>query len=323
MSSGNSPALSKAVIFSLSGPRVTEEEYDLFSQTVPFGFILFKRNIEDPAQLAALVRRLRQCVGWACPILIDQEGGRVQRMGPPHWPLYPAAGCCAGTEEVAAVSCGIAKDLAAVGIDVNCAPVLDVLFEETHESIGDRAFSSDAEEILCRGKKTCEMFLDQGVTPVLKHLPGQGRAGKDSHHDLPVVEASLAELEAVDFVPFKGLLTQPFAPALWGMVSHVVYRAVDPDHPASVSPKVIEVIRQDIGWNGLLLSDDVSMGALDSYGPLEDRCKAMLEAGCDIALYCAGYLEEMKKIAVCLPALRPESLERYERSQRIRRRPAA
>ncbi|MCB1531025.1 MAG: glycoside hydrolase family 3 protein [Rhodospirillales bacterium] len=323
MSSGNSPALSKAVIFSLSGPCVTEGERAFFSQTAPFGFILFKRNIEDPAQLAALVRRLRECAGWECPVLIDQEGGRVQRMGPPHWPAYPAAGCCAGTEEVAAVSCGIAKDLAAVGIDVNCAPVLDVLFEQTHEAIGDRAFSSDVDDVLCRGKKTCEMFLERGVTPVLKHLPGQGRAAQDSHHDLPVVAASLADLRAVDFVPFKGLLAEPFAPALWGMVSHIVYQAIDPDRPASVSRRVIEVIRQDIGWNGLLLSDDISMGALDSCGPLEDRCKAMLEAGCDIALYCAGNLEEMKKIAACLPALRPESLERYERSRRIRRRPAA
>ena len=303
----------------MAGPVLSGAERALFASANPLGFILFKRNIETPQQISALTAALRESVGHDCPILIDQEGGRVQRMGPPHWPAYPCAQEC---DDVPAVAAAIAADLAAVGIDVNCIPVLDILFPETHQAIGNRAYGDSAQSVYGRGRQAIEAHLAAGITPVMKHIPGQGRATLDSHYDLPVVAASLDELRAVDFKPFVHMAAAPFADQLWGMVSHIVYSAIDGDHPASVSAKVIDLIRKELHFDGLLLSDDVSMGALARYGAPEDRCKAMLEAGCDIALYCAGKLDEMEKIASSAPRMSRESLGRYERS-RIRRRPAA
>ncbi len=305
-----------ACTFSLSGMSLTENEVSFFKDAKPFGYILFGRNIDTPAGLRALTDSLRDLHGDAdLPILIDQEGGRVRRMGPPHWPAWPAAQACGSYEEVGTIASDIARSLGQVGINVNCAPVLDVWCEETHEAIGDRAFSDDPDDVFIKGREVCETFLARGVTPVIKHMPGQGRAALDSHHDLPVVEATLKELQAVDFKPFQRMAAEPIAPQIWGMVSHIVYSAIDPDHPASVSSKVIDVIRGEIGFDGLLLSDDVSMGALERYGSLEDRCIKMLESGCDIALYCAGKLEEMEKIAARLPQMNAQAKERYDRSR--------
>lgn len=312
----NHPA---AVTFAPAGMALTPDEKALFREADPFGFIIFGRNIDNPDQVKALVDAMRAAVGREAPVMIDQEGGRVQRMKAPHWPAYPSALACA---DVPGTARALAGDLVRAGIDVNCAPVLDILFPDTHKAIGDRAYGDTAETVFSKGREVCKAFLEQGVTPVIKHIPGQGRATLDSHYDLPVVDAALADLRAADFVPFRKMADEPFIDRVWGMISHIVYPAVDPDHPASASAKVIDLIRKELHFDGLLLSDDVSMEALATYGQVEDRCKAMLDAGCDIALYCAGKLDEMERIAAVAPPMREDSAVRYERSH-IRRRPAA
>ena len=310
------------VIFSCEGLTVTDSEFSFFRESCPLGFILFKRNVDTPEQLRALTQRLRESVGEDCPILIDQEGGRVQRMGPPHWPAYPAAQDLKTVDDVSQMASVMARDLAEVGIDVNCAPVTDVLCAETHEAIGNRAYSDKPSEVFEKSRAVCEAYLSQGVTPVIKHLPGQGRAACDSHHDLPVVKAAREDLEAVDFAPVRQIAAAPFADQIWGMIAHVVYEAIDPELPATISPSVHKLIREDIGFNGFIVSDDISMGALKKYGNPAERAVKILAAGSDAALYCAGKLEEMTGIADASLAMSPESLKRYERS-RIRRRPAA
>jgi len=320
---------SQAVIVSCSGTVLTAEEKSFFAALKPFGFILFGRNVEDKPQLTKLCADLRACVGWHCPILIDQEGGRVRRMRPPHWPDYPSMKEIGDTDDkdrLIETVRGISNDLNEVGIDVDCAPVLDVLFEDTHAAIGTRAFSDDPVQVGVLGNLAIETFIGEGIQPVIKHLPGQGRSSLDSHHDLPVVKASLADLQKIDFAPFRYVLSKPHVNHIWGMVSHIIYDAVDQDHPASVSPKVIKVVREDIGFNGLLLSDDLCMDALKRYGTPADRVAKTLEAGMDIALYCAGKLEDMKEIASVSMPLRQESIDRYERGkiqQRTHGRPVA
>jgi beta-N-acetylhexosaminidase len=315
----------KPVILSCTGPILTTDEKNFFADFKPFGFILFGRNVIDKAQLRVLCDSLRESVGWHCPILIDQEGGRVRRLRPPAWPDYPSMKEIGDTDDkdrlIEAVR-GISDDLNDVGIDVNCAPVLDVLFTETHAAIGDRAFSSDPALVGSLGLLACEVFLEEGITPVIKHMPGQGRAALDSHKDLPEVKASLEELEKIDFRPFRHVLESPHAPAFWGMVSHIVYTAIDPDHPASTSSKVINVIRKNLDFKGLLVSDDLCMNALCRYGSPADRVAKTLESGIDIALYCAGHLQEMIEIAKACPPLREESIKRYDAS-RARRHSAA
>jgi beta-N-acetylhexosaminidase len=311
----------KPVIVSCCGPDLLPEERDFFASYNPFGFILFKRNIENIPQLKALCSDLRAAAGWQCPILIDQEGGRVRRMRPPHWRDYPSMkeiGDMDDKDMLIETIRGIAGDLNEVGIDVDCAPVLDVLFAETHAAIGDRAFSGNADTVAALGLLACEIFIEEGITPVMKHMPGQGRSSLDSHKDLPVVSASLAELEAVDFKPFRHVIDAPAAPMVWGMVSHIIYNAIDPYHPASVSRKVTDVIRNDLNFQGLLVSDDLCMDALCRYGSPADRVAKTLEAGLDIALYCAGHLNEMEEIARVSTPLREDSLKRYDAS-RIRR----
>jgi beta-N-acetylhexosaminidase len=311
----------KPVIVSCSGLLLLKEERDFFAEFQPFGFILFGRNIQDKPQLKRLCGDLRASVGRDCPILIDQEGGRVRRMRPPHWQDYPSMksiGDADDKDRLIETIRGISADLNDVGIDVDCAPVLDVLFPETHQAIGDRAFSSDPETVGIMGRLACEVFLEEGITPVIKHMPGQGRSALDSHIDLPVVAATLEELESIDFKPFRHVLESQHANQIWGMVSHIVYPAIDPDHPASTSSKVIDVIRKDLGFNGLLVSDDLCMEALCRYGLPADRVLKTLESGMDIALYCAGHLNEMVEIAKACPPLREESLKRYDAS-RVRR----
>jgi beta-N-acetylhexosaminidase len=311
-----------AIILSCEGLVLSDEERRLFASSNPLGFILFKRNCETPEQIIDLTKDLRACVGWHCPVLIDQEGGRVQRLKPPLWQQHRPALACDTPEEAAGIAHYIANDLVPLGIDVNCAPCIDVLCEETHDVIGDRAFSDNPDDIAEKGLAVCHAYLDEGVTPVMKHIPGHGRAASDSHLELPVVHSSLEELDTSDFEPFRQLSKSDIADQIWAMVAHVVYTALDKEAPATVSTTAIEVIRQDIGFKGFLLADDISMKALDKFGTLSQRAVKTLDAGCDATLYCAGILNEMKEIMQVVPRLRPESLKRYDRS-RLRSRSAA
>lgn len=294
----------RAVIFGVAGPELTPGERDFLAEAAPWGFILFGRNIESPGQLLRLTAALRDCVGRDAPVLIDQEGGRVARMRAPHWREWAtAAEECARLPDLSLRvramhlrSRLIAAELAAVGIDVNCAPVLDVVGQGTHGIILGRAYASDPAEVAAIGRGVADGLLDGGVLPVVKHVPGHGRAGVDSHLALPVVEAPRAALEAVDFAPFRALADLPMA-----MSAHVVYRALDPDRPATLSPEVIGLIRRDIGFDGLLMTDDLSMRALS--GPFERRAQDALAAGCDVVLHCNGDAGEMAAIAAAVPDL--------------------
>ncbi len=289
-----------AAILGCSGPSLTVEERALFREARPWGFILFGRNIETPDQVRALVEQLRACAGAAnAPVLIDQEGGRVQRLGPPHWRRYPpgrAYGQIAANDpllrrEIVRLGARlIAHDLAALGVNVDCVPVLDVPDPRGHEVIGDRAYAAGPEEVARLGRAAAEGLIAGGVLPVIKHIPGHGRAMADSHLALPVVEASLEALEARDFAPFKVLSDMPMA-----MTAHVVYAAIDPRAPATTSRSAIRrVIRGAIGFDGLLMSDDLSMKALS--GGMTERARASLAAGCDVVLHCNGDMTEMKQV---------------------------
>jgi beta-N-acetylhexosaminidase len=290
-----------AAIFGCSGPRLTAEEAAFFRDVRPWGFILFKRNAEAPDQVRALVADLRATLGVAdAPVLIDQEGGRVQRLGPPHWPKYPpgrAYGALPGSDpllrrEIVRLGARLmAHDLTALGVNVDCVPVLDVPAAGAHDIIGDRAYAQTAGEVASLGRAACEGLIAGGVLPVIKHLPGHGRAGADSHEQLPVVTASIDSLTSSDFVPFQANSDMPLA-----MTAHVVFRALDPDRPATTSPTVVRrVIRGTIGFDGLLMTDDLSMKALS--GDFSERARAALAAGCDVVLHCNGAMDEMKAVA--------------------------
>jgi beta-N-acetylhexosaminidase len=315
---------SRAFIAGCSGPTLTVRESAFFRDAEPWGFILFRRNVEDPAQVRALCDALRETVGRAdAPILIDQEGGRVQRLGPPHWPKYPPGSAYGRIPDPVArrelTRLGarlIAHDLRAVGIDVDCVPVLDVPVEGAHDVIGDRAYGRDPQSVAILGRAAAEGLLAGSVLPVIKHIPGHGRAFADSHLQLPVVETPRAELEAHDFAPFRALADMPLA-----MTAHVVYTALDPERPATTSPVVIgEVIRAGIGYDGLVMSDDLSMKALQ--GSFRERAEASFAAGCDIALHCNGDMDEMTAVAEGTPALDGEAFRRAEAALgRIRHAP--
>jgi beta-N-acetylhexosaminidase len=316
----------RAFIAGCSGYSLTADERAFFRDAAPWGFILFKRNIDTPSQVLALTRAMREVVGRDdAPVLIDQEGGRVQRMGPPHWPAYPP-GCAYGRigdntsstrRELARLGARLmAHDLRAVGIDVDCVPVLDVPVAGAHDVIGDRAYGRDAETVAVLGRAAAEGLIAGGVLPVIKHIPGHGRAGADSHHDLPVVTASREELERQDFVPFRHLADMPLA-----MTAHVVYTALDPDRPATTSPVVIaDIIRGHMRYDGLVMSDDLSMNALK--GSLAERAEAAFSAGCDMGLHCNGRLDEMEAVASATPELAGEAKRRAEAALgRIRHAP--
>jgi len=289
----------KACIFGCSGATLTAEERAFFAHVRPWGFILFHRNIEGPEQVRALVAALRDSVDDPrAPVLIDQEGGRVQRLRAPHWPSYPPAsayGRIAGgdpLESAALARLGgrlIAADLHALGVNVDCAPVLDLPVPGADPIIGDRAFSGTAARAAPLARAFSEGLLAGGVLPVIKHIPGHGRATADSHVALPVVLEDRATLEA-DFEPFRMLSDMPMA-----MTAHVVYAAIDPKRPATTSKPVIALIRDDLGFEGLIMSDDLSMQALR--GGLAGRARRALAAGCDVVLHCNGALEEMKAVA--------------------------
>lgn len=309
-----------AAIFGCQGPTLTAKERDFFRAGNPLGFILFGRNVVDPAQVKALVVELRASVGRSdAPVLIDQEGGRVARLKPPHWRAAPPAarisalvgtrGVDAACEAIRLNSRLIAEDLAALGIDVDCAPVADVPVLGAHDIIGDRAYAHDPNLVGTLARAAAQGLLDGGVMPVVKHIPGHGRAFADSHAELPVVPESRAVLEASDFVPFKTLADLP-----WAMTAHVLYTAIDPDRPATTSPRVIaEVIRAHIGFDGLLVSDDLSMEALK--GDLPGRARAAMGAGCDLVLHCTGDFAEMTAVAPVVPPLSAAAQARFARAR--------
>jgi len=301
-------------IYGLAGPALSADEAAFFRQTQPWGFILFARNIQTPDQVRALTAELRETLGDPkAPILIDQEGGRVARLKPPHWLARPPAArfgaLYADNPEAAREATYlnarlIAHDLASLGINVDCLPVLDVPQPGAHDIIGDRAFASDPGIIIALGRAQIEGLMDGGVLPVMKHIPGHGRAQSDSHLELPRVTVEAEALSAVDYVTFRSLDSCPMA-----MTAHVVYDSIDPQRPATTSPKVIrDVIRGEIGFDGLLMSDDLSMKALE--GPLEVRARAALFAGCDVVLHCNGEMNDMKDVALEAKALEGASLRR-------------
>lgn len=302
-----------AAIYGCSGHALTEEERAFFREARPWGFILFKRNVGDPEQLAALTAELRDAVGRHSPILIDQEGGRVQRMGPPHWPKYPPAAAylkatndpLAARELTRLAGRLLAADLKAVGIDVDCAPVLDTPVEGAHDIIGDRAYARDPGTVAQLGRAKAEGLMAGGVLPVIKHIPGHGRAFADSHLELPVVDTALDELEAWDFAPFRSLSDMPMA-----MTAHVVYRAIDRKNPATTSRKAIRLIRENLGFDGLIMTDDLSMKALS--GSFTERAERSLKAGCDVVLHCNGDLTEMAAVAEGVGALKGQAKSRAE-----------
>ncbi len=308
----------KAVILGCAGLELTPEEKTFFSAEDPFGFILFGRNCENPEQVGSLVRDLRGTVARAdAPVLIDQEGGRVQRLKPPHWRQAPPAARfgelysrdpAAGLEAVRLNSTLIGLELADLGINVDCLPCLDVVSADGHAIIGDRAFGSDPRLVSALGKAACDGILAAGVLPVLKHVPGHGRARVDSHLELPTVEAAGKDLADVDFAPFRVLSDMPLA-----MTAHVVYTAFDPEAPATLSKRVVgEVIRGQIGFKGILMSDDISMKALS--GEIGTRAVQAFGAGCDIVLHCNGDMGEMKAVTAATADLDCSIVERWERA---------
>ncbi len=315
-----------ACILGCQGLALTPEERAFFRDARPWGFILFKRNVDTPEQVRALTDEMREISGRAdVPILIDQEGGRVARLQPPHWRRYPpgrAYGAIATNDplvrrEVTRLGARlIAHDLRALGINVDCVPVLDVPEPGAHDIIGDRAYGDTVEEVATLGRAAAEGLIAGGVLPVIKHIPGHGRAKADSHEALPVVEALYDDLDARDFAPFRVLSDMPMA-----MTAHVVYTAVDRRRPATTSRKAIrKVIREAIGFGGLLMSDDLSMKALS--GSFEDRARASLMAGCDVVLHCNGDMAEMQGVMKGTRILRGEAKRRADAAlARIARTP--
>ncbi|PZF75048.1 beta-N-acetylhexosaminidase [Aestuariivirga litoralis] len=316
-----------AFISGCSGPVLSTAERDFFARSNPWGLILFKRNCETPDQLKALTTAFRDAVGRRnAPVFIDQEGGRVQRLGPPSnaWRRYPAARAYGEAFNVSALS-GLraarnvgrlmAEDLIAAGITANCVPVLDVPQPGAHEIVGNRAYSDRVEAIMALARAHAAGFADGGVLPVIKHIPGHGRARADSHLELPVVDAKRSELEAVDFPPFAAMADAPMA-----MTAHVVYTAIDKTAPATLSKKVIStVIRKQIGFRGLLMTDDLSMKALS--GSYAEKTRRALEAGCDIVLHCNGEMAQMEEVAAAAGVLKGKALARAKAALKMARKP--
>ena len=310
---------SAPVIFGPEGCRVTNWEEPFFREINPWGFILFARNVDTPDQLRRLTSELRDCVGWHAPVLIDQEGGRVQRMRSPHWRDYLPA-----LDQMRAAKGPIraqwvrnrliAAELHDVGIDVNCAPVADLVEPATHPVLRNRLYGAEINTVVAAARACADAFLAGGVLPVLKHIPGYGRAAVDSHHDLPRVSE-----------PFEALMTRDFAPFIalndiaMGMTAHIVFDAIDPDQPATTSVKTMGVIRDDIGFDGLIMTDDLSMQALR--GTLAQRAAASLGAGCDLVLHCNGTPGDMTEVANALTEMTSQANTRAARALAQRRPP--
>ena len=318
---------SRAFITGVSELTPTDAEREFIRAERPWGFILFRRNIENPSQVSALVAELRDIVGDAdAPVLIDQEGGRVQRLGPPHWPVYPPGAVFGALYDIdpqygltaARLSSRlIAADLDDLGINVDCLPLADVPVQGADAVIGNRAYGTEPNKIARIARAVTEGLEQGGVLPVLKHIPGHGRATADSHFRLPTVDAPRSELERTDFAAFRPLSDLPMA-----MTAHVVFSALDPVHPATTSATIIEqVIRGAIGFQGLLMSDDVSMNALA--GSIAERTRAIVAAGCDMVLHCNGNLAEMREVAAETPELTGRALQRAELALAARKPPLA
>lgn len=310
-----------ATILDAKGLRLTAEEIALFRDVNPFGFILFARNIETPDQVHALCSDFREAVGRNAVITIDQEGGRVQRLRRPHWrqwtpPLEFTE--CAGADARRAMYLRnrlIAHELRGVGIDSNCAPMIDVAFPHTHEFLRNRCYGTDSATVADLGRAAAEGLLAGGVLPIVKHMPGHGRATQDSHFDLPHVGADVSDLKASDFAPFKALNDLPM-----GMTAHLVYGAID-DAPATLSRAVMDVIRNDIGFGGLVMTDDISMKALK--GSLTEISQRSIAAGCDVILHCNGSLAERAEVASAVGEMTDAAQIRAEAALAARQTPDA
>lgn len=308
----------RAVIFGCDGHELTSDEISFFRQVKPWGFILFGRNCGSPDQVRRLTASMRDVLGREnAPILIDQEGGRVQRLRGAHWKPRPAA---AAFGTISRQNPRAARDLAYdnarvmgaelldLGVNVDCTPCVDVPVEGAHNIIGDRAFANDPWVVASLGQAVIDGMMDSGVLPVVKHIPGHGRARADSHMELPVVDTSREELERTDFTPFRALARAPL-----GMTAHVVYSDIDATAPATTSKKVIdEIVRGFIGFDNLLMTDDLTMRALK--GSLTERVKASIAAGCDMILHCTRNMDEMREIAEATPVLSGKARERAERA---------
>lgn len=309
-----------AAILGCAGPELTEAERSFFRATDPLGFIVFARNLVDPHQVRRLTSDLRATIGRPdAPILVDQEGGRVARLKEPHWRHPPAAdrfGAIAAIDRARAAQAVrvnhelMAVELRELGLNVDCAPLVDVRMEGAHDIIGDRAYGTDPHLVADLGRAAAEGLMAGGVMPIIKHIPGHGRSMVDSHFDLPRVDSDVDTLAATDFVPFRALHDIP-----WAMTAHIVYSAIDPKLPATLSRTVIsEVIRGEIGFTGLLLSDDLSMKALK--GGLDELAQSSLEAGCDVVLHCNGDMAEMELVVKGAKPLSSIGRARYEQGQR-------
>jgi len=315
----------RAFITGVAGLKISDEEWHFIRDAEPWGLILFKRNVNDPHQVSELTKSFREAVGWTAPVLVDQEGGRVQRLGPPNWPIYPPAraldrlydrDAAAALAAARLLSRLLAHDLAALGIDVDCLPVADLPSPDADSVIGDRAYGNTPDKVAALAGAAARGLLNGGVLPVVKHMPGHGRATADSHLDLPVVATDRETLERTDFAPFRALAKLPLA-----MSAHVVFSAIDAAHPATTSATMVrEVIRGSIGFQGLLMSDDISMGALS--GTIAERSRAAIAAGCDIVLHCNGKLDEMQEVAANVQKLSGASERRAEAALAMRQTPS-
>ena len=305
---------SKSFTVGCQGHSLSVDEAVFIRDERPWGLILFARNIDNPSQVTDLCASFRDAVGNAnAPVLIDQEGGRVQRFKPPHWAKYPPAATIgnvylANEEKGLRASWLLSRlhgfDLLKLGVTIDCLPVLDVITQGAHDAIGDRSYGNDPQMVAKLGRAACDGLIAGGVMPVIKHMPGQGRSKTDSHLELPIVDATMAELQAADFVPFKALADVDMA-----MTAHIIYPAIDSQAPATTSkPLILDIIRGEIGFDGLLMSDDVSMHALA--GDCGERSKAIFAAGCEIVLHCSGEMKEMQLVAANSPDLAGRSLER-------------
>jgi beta-N-acetylhexosaminidase len=314
----------RAFITGLAGTALTPAERAFLRESAPWGLIVFKRNVETPAQVRRLAASFREAVGRDAAVLVDQEGGRVQRLGPPHWPAYPPGAAygriydrdaAAGLRSAYLAARLIAGDLMAVDIDVDCLPIADIPVAGADPVIGDRAYGDTPEKVAALARAVSDGLLAGGVLPVLKHIPGHGRATADSHGALPVVDTDRATLDATDFAAFRPLSDLPL-----GMTAHIVYSAIDPIAPATTSVTLVhDVIRNRLEFRGLLMSDDISMGALA--GSIEARSRAAIAAGCDVVLHCNGKLDEMEAVASAVPTLAGEAAARSDTALRRRGQP--
>ncbi len=309
-----------AAIFGCLGPTLSTPEQAFFRDADPFGFIIFARNVETPDQLYRLTSDLRAAVGRDAVVLVDQEGGRVQRLRGPHWREWtPPLEAIAAAKDLASAcrimalrASLIAAELRAIGIDANCAPVADIATDGTHPFLRNRCYGTDATCVTAIARAVADAYLAGGVLPVIKHMPGHGRATGDTHHDLPCVTTDAATLQATDFAPFRALADLPIA-----MTAHIVFSAFDAEHPATQSARMIDIIRNDIGFHGLLMTDDLNMQALS--GSLSQRTAKSMQAGCDIALHCKGDMFEMQAVATAAGPMRDDTRARAKRALLLRR----